>query len=54
MKHLQTAAIFFTFGLSTIAFASPMPNPLKGAILLAAFWLAGANIGCIIADRGGK
>lgn len=54
MRHLQAAASATVIALSVIASFTPMPIPLKGALMMLAFWLIGANVGCFLADRGGK
>lgn len=51
MRHLQAAATTTVFALSVIASFTPAPVPLKGALLMLAFWLAGANFGCILAGE---
>lgn len=51
MRHLHAAATFFVFALSTIAAFTPMPVPAKGALLMLAFWLIGANVGCLLAEE---
>ena len=50
MWHLQSAATATVFALSVIASFTPIPVPLKGALMMLAFWLIGANVGCILAD----
>lgn len=52
MRHLQTAAVFTVLDLSVIALFTSMPVPLKGALMMLAFWMIGANFGCFLADRG--
>lgn len=54
MRHLQAAATTTVLALSVIASFAPMPTPLKGALLMLAFWLIGAKVGCLLAGRGGK
>ena len=54
MRHLQAAATATVFALSIIASFTPMPVPLKGALMMFAFWLIGAKVGCILADDGNR
>lgn len=54
MRHLQAAATAAVLALSAIASLTPMPAPLKGALMMFAFWLIGAKVGCILADAGDR
>lgn len=51
MRHLCAAATATVFALSAIASFTPMPAPLKRALMMLAFWLIGAKVGCILADE---
>lgn len=51
MRHLQAAATATVFALNVIASFTPMPVPLMGALMMLAFWLVGANAGCILAGE---
>lgn len=51
MRHLQAAVTATVLALNVIASFTPMPIPLKGALLMFAFWLIGANVGCILAEK---
>lgn len=51
MRHLQAAATATVIALSVIASFTPMPVPLKGALMMFAFWLIGANVGCMLASE---
>ena len=51
MRHLQAAATATVFALSVIASFTPIPVPAKGALMMLAFWLIGAKVGCILADE---
>lgn len=51
MRHLQAAAIATVLALNVIASFTPIPIPLKGALLMFAFWLIGANVGCLLAEK---
>ena len=51
MRHMQAAATATVLALSVITSFTPVPVPLKGALMMLAFWLAGANAGCILAGE---
>ena len=51
MRHLQAAATATVIALSVIASFTPMPVPLKGALMMVAFWLIGANVCCMLASE---
>lgn len=51
MRHLQAAATATVLSLNVIASFTPMPSPLKGAFMMLAFWLIGANVGCMLASE---
>lgn len=52
MRHLQAAATATVLTLSVIASFTPAPVPLKGALMMFAFWLTGANVGSALGKRG--
>lgn len=45
MRSLQMAISSTVIAMNVIAMSAPIPIPIKGAIVLLAFWITGANIG---------